>query len=358
MGRAVAPFRSVESRVDSVAEIVEYSPHDERGDDHRVKPGNPSQAVIIETSFPGLGDPGDDKPREDKEHQDRSSTVIRHRPKDPPADTAYRVVRQKDRKRRGKPQPVEVERQGARHRNRYEQPRGGVPGADRPRPAGCRAEARPVSRAPAAVRPNPRPVRFRLKPRTHSSVDHGPFPAEPGAATPLHRSGRICVSGRDHRSERSHLSAGYLLRAAAACGSKPSKACRPRGSRWSSLCRAPTSRYACRRTPSCCPAGSPGRTHWAARSRPGTHSRGRRYRCASAKSSEPLPSSLHEFRPIIAPPPTLWTEIAARGRPASLADEQRVQLMNPSFHPSRPRQRGCSRRAGCSQRPSALRSNG
>src|SRR6266436_854316 len=124
MGRAVAPFRSVESRVDSVAEIVEYCRHDEGGDDHRIKPGGASQAVIIEASFPGLGDPGDDKPREDKEHQDRSSTVIRRRPKEPPADTAYRVVRQKDRKRGAKPQPVEVERECSRHRNRCEQTKG------------------------------------------------------------------------------------------------------------------------------------------------------------------------------------------------------------------------------------------
>src|ERR1700674_3181129 len=122
MRRAVAPFRSVESRVDSVAEIVEYCRHDEGGDDHRVKPGNPSQAVILETLFPGLGDPGDDKPREDKEHQDRGSTVILDRPKETRANTAYRVVRQEDRKRRYKPQPVEVERECARHRNRCEEP--------------------------------------------------------------------------------------------------------------------------------------------------------------------------------------------------------------------------------------------
>ena len=67
MGRAVAPFLSVESRVDGVAKIVECCRHDEGGDHHRVQPGSPGQAVIIETSFPGLGDPGDDKPREDKE---------------------------------------------------------------------------------------------------------------------------------------------------------------------------------------------------------------------------------------------------------------------------------------------------
>jgi hypothetical protein len=89
MGRAVAPFRSVKSRIDGVAEIVECRRHNEGGDDYRVKPGSPSQAVIIETSFPCFGHPGDDKPREDEEHQDRSSAVIRHRPKEPPADTAY-----------------------------------------------------------------------------------------------------------------------------------------------------------------------------------------------------------------------------------------------------------------------------
>src|ERR1700730_10595419 len=329
MGRAVAPFRPVESRVDGIAEIVECGRHDKGGDDHRVKPSSPSQAVIPETTFPRLGDPGDDKPREDKEYQDRGSTVILDRQKETRANAAYRVVRQKDRKRRYKPQPVKVERECARHRNRCEQPKGFPPCAARLRAAGCRSDARRVSRVPAAVRPNPRPVRFRSKPRTRSSVDHGPFPAEQDAAKPLHRSGRICVSGRDHRNEQSHPSAEYLPREAAACGSKPSKACRPRGFRWASLCGVPTIRYACRRTPSCCRAGSPGRTHWAARSRPGTHSPGRRYRYAFAVSSEFLPSSLHEFRPVIAPPPTLWTEIAASGRPTSLADEQRAPLVNP-----------------------------
>ncbi len=110
---------------------------------------------------------------------------------------------------------------------------GKVPCAARSRVVGCRSAARRVSRAPAAVRPNPLPVRFRSKPRIRSSVDHGPSPAEQDAATPLHRSGPICVSGRDHRNERSHPSAGCLPRATAACGSKPSEACRPRGSRWS-----------------------------------------------------------------------------------------------------------------------------
>src|SRR6185312_2173597 len=66
--------------------------------------------------------------------------------------------------------------------------------------------------------------------------------------------------------------------------------CRRPYFRRSSRCRAPTSRYARRRTPSCCRAGSPARSRWEARWRRGRHWPERLCRSAGAGLAVSWPS--------------------------------------------------------------------
>ena len=109
MGRAVAPFRTVQSRVDCLADAVERRRQEEGGDHHRVEPGNAAETVFLEGTFARLTHPGDDETRQHKEHENGGSPAI-ELPEQTPADPPCGVMRHKNRKRRAEAQRVEIER--------------------------------------------------------------------------------------------------------------------------------------------------------------------------------------------------------------------------------------------------------
>src|SRR3954454_14727871 len=240
MGHAVAPFRTVQSRVDCFADAVERRRQDEGGDDHRIEPGNTAETVLLESTFPPLAHPGDDETRQYEEHENGGSPAI-ELPEQTSADPPCGVMRHKYRKRRAEAQRVEIERKRVGHRK-----------GETTRPI---AALSGVRRGSAAVRRDPLPCRLRSGRHNRSFADHGPCPAGRDGATPPHRSGPSGKSEHARRTGQSRLWEGHPLRAAAVCGNTRSAECRRRGSRWSSPCHAPTARCAYRRTPSCCRAG-------------------------------------------------------------------------------------------------------
>ena len=55
---------------------IEHRRQDEGGDDDRIEPGNTAETVFLESAFPRVAHPGDDKTGQHKEHENSGSPTV------------------------------------------------------------------------------------------------------------------------------------------------------------------------------------------------------------------------------------------------------------------------------------------
>src|SRR5262249_11544561 len=92
MRQCVVPFRPVQSRSDSVAEVIEECGQDEGRYYSRVRPRAPAQCVILETVLSRIGDRSDAEARDHEKHAARGSAIFQKLPDKTAADPAGTVM--------------------------------------------------------------------------------------------------------------------------------------------------------------------------------------------------------------------------------------------------------------------------